>query len=470
MLSADSVTPDGKMTNVGVGPNEDAVVQALKAAGVTGLESYDKGLDARVRANIIADALAGVPEDKRTSVANAMAKALSATGTPVDTYTPVDGKLDVTGLDTGYYLVASDTTDATGWSDSAMTDAMLVPLGTDGATKDSKISVPTVDKKVDQAKVSDNGLVEGKVTKSTYTITGTMPANIDQFDTYKYTFKDTLPAGVNVTQDELATWGVTIKTSDGVDLSGKFTATVTAGSDDNSVITWTCDDIKSATAVTKDTKVTIEYTPVLDEHDVKALFDKASELSKPQMNKVEVSYPNSPYASGEGHTPESTTKVYSYNLVIKKVKEDAQALAGAKFSLTEEGTGKAVGKDITANDDGTFTFTGLKPNTKYVITETTVPAGYKAIAPIGFTITETKDAEQTAVVAINGQKDSDPSNAAVFAVTDATVNATITNVSGQSMFQTGQQGIITGVVVGALALTLSVATLVKRHGERSEEA
>lgn len=468
ILSADSVTTDGKISNAAVTANEDAVVKILKQKGVAGLDSYDKQADAAIRANMIADAIAGISEDKRVEVANALAGELLSTGTATGSYTPSDGKLEVEGLKTGYYLVASDNTDVDGWSDTAMTDAMLVPIGADGVTKDSKISVPTVSKEVDSAKVSNNGLVDGAALKNTYKITATMPANIDQFDQYKMVIKDTLPAGVDVTQEELANWNVTIKTQDGKDLSGMFTPSVSAGESDNSVITWTCDDIKKekeATPITSDTKVVVEYTPVFDAHDINALFSAASQLSTPQLNKVDLTYSNSPYASGEGHTPESTTKVYSYNLTINKIKEDTQALAGAAFTLTDA-DGKVIGKNITVGDNGTFNFTGLDADTEYTITETTVPSGYKAIAPIKFRIAETKDAEQTAVESIAANESADPSNAAVFSVSDATVTATITNVPGQNLFQTGQQGIITGVVVGAVALTLSVATIIKRRKDQ----
>lgn len=466
ILSADAITSDGKISNAGVGANEDAVVKVLKAKGVAGLDSYNKTADASVRANMIADAIANIPEAKRVEIANAIAKELSTGGTAVNTYTPTNGKLDVTGLNSGYYLIAADTTDADGWADTAMTDAMLVPLGADGVTKDSKISVPTVKKEADDANTSSTGLVDGAVKQTTYKITATMPANIDQYDTYKFEFKDTLPDGVDTTEAELADWNISIKTSDGQDLKDKFTAKVTAGDNNNSVVTWTCNDLKTAATITKDTKITIEYTPKLDQHDIDALYNKASELSKPQMNKVDITYSNSPYSNGEGHTPQSSTKVYSYNLTINKVKEDAAALTGAKFTLTDA-DGKVVGKDITVGDTGTFNFVGLKADTEYTITETTVPSGYKAIAPIKFKIVETKDAENTAVTAINATEDEDPSNAAVFTASDATITATITNVSGQNMFQTGQQGIITGVVVGALALTVSVATIVKRRMDKT---
>lgn len=465
ILSADAIT-DGRLSNAGVTANEDAVIEALMDTGVLPPETYRKEANESKRANIIADTLASVPEARRAEVANAIAKRLVASGTATGTYTPVNNKLDVTGLKTGYYLVTSDTTDTDGWSGTSMTDAMLIPLGADGVTKDSKISVPTVKKEVDQAKLSENGLLDGVALKNTYKITGTMPANIDQFTKYEYTFKDTLPNGVNVTQAELATWNVSIKTADGVDLTDKFTATITAGDNDNSVITWTCEDLKAATTLTKDTKVVVEYTPVFDEHDVNALFNQASALSTPQVNKVDLTYSNSPYSDGKGHTPEDSTKVYSYNLVIKKVKEDQQALTGARFTLTDA-DGKTVGKDITVGDDGTFNFTGLKAGVEYTITETTVPNGYKAIAPVKFTIAETKDAENTAVESITATERDDPSNAAVFTTSDATVNATIVNVPGQNMFQTGQAGIITGVMVGSLALTLSVATIIKRRKDQA---
>lgn len=477
LFAADNVV-DGVISNASLNAdNADVLISVL---GEYGLNTSTLSADPVAKANAVADYLANTLADKQQEVANKIAVKLNSAGTVAQTVTPVDGVLTVTGLDAGYYLVMSDASDSTwGGAGTSMTSAMLIPLGTSGVSATAKIKVPTLEKfvKVDNGQwdkdfsdVADAGLIDGALTPVSYKLVGTMPANIAEYGSYKYMFTDVMPEGVTVTADEVkpgGSWKTKI-TCNGVDLSSAFDTSVSA---DGRTIAWSCADVKKALLDAGVTdlaaaKVEVSYTVVLDDADKAALYSAQSTLDKPQVNAAKLTFSNNPLAGGEGttsDTPEDTTKLYSYNLVINKVKgsgDSATALTGAKFTLTAAG-GKVAGKDITAADNGTFTFTGLGAGVEYTLTETTVPSDMKAIAPIKFTINAT--AQDGAVVKVEASENSDPSNAATFTASGSTITGTVVNVPGQSLFKTGAEGITFGVTVGGIALVLSVAAILKNR-------
>lgn len=195
------------------------------------------------------------------------------------------------------------------------------------------------------------------------------------------------------------------------------------------------------------------------------VFSQTTSLASPFVNHAYATY--KPYTYGfmggeTNKTVEDQAKLYSYSLKVDKVDGDAEALKGAKFTLTEA-DGTVVGKDITAADDGTFTFTGLDSGVEYTLTESQVPAGHKAIDPIKFKISATVSAEGDAVTAISATETADPSNAATFTVDDATVVATVVNLSGPQMPVTGAAGIAGGIVVGGALIAVSAASLRKKR-------
>ena len=383
----------------------------------------------------------------------------------------------------------SDPTDATYSSNgNAMTTAILQPIhGSQGKTINAKSSVPTVKKTVkdntstawdkDFNHTADAGLLDSKIDNYTYKLQGTVASNIADYDKYQYIFTDTLPKGLSVTKDELdKDWNVSIKaTSDkvttGKDVSSAFTSSVTeATTDKGSAISWKSSDILpalKAAGITGDdlasAKITVEYTPVYDSTDINNMFGSVSKLSEPDINTVDLTFSNNPYEGGSGSTSKTPTdlnKVYDYNLIIKKVDSDAKALTGAKFTLTDA-NGKTVGKEIGEDQNGVFTFTGLDADTEYTITETKRPNGYKRIDPIKFKITSTPDDEKASITKISANETSDPSNAATLQVDDASVNATITNVEGPDMPLTGRQGIMLGLIVGGVIVSISLININK---------
>ena len=490
-LVAGDFGTDGAMGNANVNDAyKGLLTDALKGLG------YDPGTGATDAA--ILDKLVAASDDKnvgKEKVAKAVAAKLAAQGAPAATATvkASDGTATYNGP-TGYYLVVSDP-DA--WDpEAAMTSAMLVTLDGAGTATTAKIQVPTLDKQVKDgdagngwdgtwSQLADAGLVDGTPTVPTYQLVGTLPSNIGDYDTYQYKFVDTLPTGFDTANDgsELATWNVSIKTQDGKDLSDAFAATVTTDEKTHtSTVMWAATDLKAALkdagvadADLATTTVTLVYTPTYDKADLDRLYANQSELGKPQVNSAHIEFSNNPVSGGDGlgHTPDHETYLYSFNLQVKKVddSQEPQPLTGAKFTLTGA-DGKTLGRDITATDDGTFTFTGLEADVEYTLTETQTPEGKKAIEPIKFKLKVTKDGATNKVTAVSlaDGSESDPSNAATFTVTDATVTATVVNVPGPHLPNTGRAGIAAGVVVGGAIIAVSAVKIVRdRKGSEADQ-
>ena len=428
---------------------------------------------------------------KAQTFANKLAKKLLAADDSLiaATATASDGTVSFGAQPSGYYLIAQK--DATDPADkNAMTSGILVPLTADKQLT-AKVTTPTVDKQVkddtgngwdkDFSDIADAGLLDGKIDKLTYKITGTVASDIADYDTYYYKVVDVLPKGLDVTKDELdSKWGVSIKV-DGKDASGKdvtsdvtssFTSAVTganAGTDDvTDTVTWETEDLKqvltgAGIADLASATVTVEYTPVYDANDINRMYANAGSLSAPDVNTASIEFSNSPYTNGHGHTPKHENKVYDYNLKIFKKDEAGNALKGATFTLTDA-DGKTVGKNVTANDDGTFEFHGLEAEVEYTITESKTPTGFKTIQPIKFKINATKADDGQTVTKIVASEVSDPSAAAdLTADGDATINANVVNIPDHDYPNTGAAGIYGGIAVGGIIIAVSAAALVRRH-------
>lgn len=462
---------------------KNAIIEALRVH--TTVTIPDGATDAQV-ANTLTDAIVKVnAEGNAQKLANTLAEKLNSFSA-TKTADATSGTLSITGLEEGYYLIMADPTDAD-FSNSGLTSAILTPVYPNMPEGAAKIDVPTVDKTVkDEGEAwdkefdasADAGLVADALSKLTYKITGTVPNNIAEFTSgvdgthnYSMTFVDTLPTGFDTMEDELASWNVSIMCGTH-DLSKAFTASVeTNNVTHTSTVKWSTTDLKGALEVAgieevdmKNLKIEIQYTPAYDEQDLKRLFENNATLDNPQTNSVKIEFSNSPYSDGKGETPGDETKVYSYNLNLKKVDEEGANLTGAEFTLTTT-DGKTAGKQIVADSNGVFTFTGLESEVEYVLTETKVPTGMKSIDPIHFVIKATKN-DQGEVTNVKWEEKADPSNAATFEATgdnDAIINVDVVNLGGPDLPITGQAGILGGVAVGGLVLAVSAVAMVRNR-------
>jgi fimbrial isopeptide formation D2 family protein len=437
---------NGKMGDIAVNSSyKDALVTALQKVDSTFVLDASKSADAQ--ASDIAAAVAGLDEVSLQALANDLAP--SMTGTPYASADSSVGIVDFGSVPEGYYIVISDAGNA------VKTSAILLPVTSAGQNVELKATLPSVLKTADR---TDSGITAGAVNAPTYTVTGSVASNIADYSIYAYSFTDTLPAGLTTTAEEVkADWNVSIL-ADGTDVTNAFSVSVSA---DGGTITWSCADLKKAASITANTNVVLTYTPVYDDDDIAALY--GSKSTAPMVNTVMLTYSNNPYTGSEGSTdstPSDTEQVESFNLVINKKTTSGISLAGAEFTLTCNGTEE--GKKITdGSGTGVFEFTGLERGKTYTITETTVPAGYKRIDPITFTINSETAADGT--VTNTFAEVTDPSSAATFETSgNRTGTVNIVNLEGVTMPFTGEAGMIGGMVVGGLILTISAAAVFRR--------
>lgn len=432
------------------------------------------------QANTLAKQVVTLCNGDNTKEGRAFANELAGilTATPASVVLASNGTVTLTGLDTGYYLIFAASTNTT-----AKTSALLVPAKSGSNTIALKATQPAATKtavgygETGSGSTSvDQEVSDGKILPPTYTIQGTVASNIDDFASYPYSIVDTLPSGVTAQAEEVKTgWKVSITAQSGSKSASLSASADTSVNTDGTVITWSFTDLKAdllqagiEEADLAATTVTVEYTPVFDETDFKNLYGQPFVLDAPFSNTAQVIFASSPYAGAEGTTspteadlPGSQVFTYSWNLKLTKQDENQKPVTGAAFEITDP-EGHVIGNNITAADDGSFTFTGLKSGVEYTLKETSVPAGYQAIDPVTFTITETKDASGK-VTAIAVTKTSDPDQAAAFAVSSADVNGIILNLTGPVMPSTGQNGILLAGGVGAGLAALSAAVIIKRR-------
>lgn len=452
----------------------DSVLPAEQKINTSGMS------EARI-AIAITDAIHGLTTTDAQKFANELAGALATSGTTA-TQSASDGTVVFNVNETGYYLITSSS------ASGANTSAILVPVN-GNVTAETKVSTPTVTKQVkvndeDYKKNTDVGLTNATtVEKLTYKLEGTVASNIDDYDAYKYVFKDTLPKGVTADASRVAQWNVTCKVAyNGAEHAipeGRFAVSFATNTTDNTTeISWTCADLVKAmndaglSSNHGDASIILEYTPNYTAEELRNALPNAGMASV--NNKVKLEYSNNPYSGSESSTGTTTTdesKVYTYKLSLSKVKAGANnttsPLPGAKFTLKRGET--SIFADQEVGTDGTLAFVGLDSGVEYELSETTVPAGMKSIDPIKFMITATKDADGT-VTQVTASKTSDPSSAATFVNTidtDNVIDVTITNIEGPDLPTTGQQGIVAGVAVGGIVLTVSLVAI-SRNRKRSE--
>lgn len=441
----------------------------------------------------ITDAIRGLDRTNQQKFANKLAGALATSGATA-TQSASNGTVAFNVNEAGYYLIASSSTSG------ATTSAILVPVN-GNVTAETKVSTPTVTKQVKvnnegYKKSTDVGLTSATtVEKLTYKLEGTVASNIADYDAYTYVFTDTLPTGVTVTNERVdgvtgdstkPGWGVKVTAKVGEttkDITASFS--LPSGLNGNKV-TWTCGNLKQAlldagfsSENLGKAKIALTYTPDYTVTELGAAL--VGEGMPAVTNTAKLSYSNNPYIEGAGTVADTTSaqsKVYTYKLSLSKVKkasegEGTSPLDGAKFTLkrfnSETNAFDQIVFENKEASDGSLAFTGLDSGVEYELSETTVPAGMKSIDPIKFKIVAVQNTDGT-VTKVTADKTSDPSNAATFVNatdTDNVIDVTVTNIEGADLPLTGQQGIVAGVAVGGIVLTLSLVAI-SRNRKRSE--
>lgn len=355
----------------------------------------------------------GKAELAKAAVAYAKAKGIS--GTKI---TAAGTTVEFTGLDLGYYAV-----------DTSLGAICSLTNTNSTVTVIEKNGQPTVEKKIleDGKPVDANNVAIGDTVNYQATITAGK-------GTVNYVLHDTMSAGLTFNASS-----VVVK---------KGEATLTAGTDYTLITDCEDDctfeiDLSSAYEETlkEGDKIVVTYTATLDTDAVVGNTGNPNTITLTYGNKQE--------------TEEDVVITYTTELVIDKIDGDTKLpLEGAGFTLYKDSVAdeNKIGGELKTGSK--FTWTGLEEG-KYILVETTVPAGYNGVKNIEFTITCT---EPTKVNSADDEATWASNKAEINLVEDGTFYGKVENKTGSLLPETGGIGTTIFYVVG-LALMLGAAIL-----------
>lgn len=439
------------------------------------------------------------------NVLNKIAEKLSTEGANWKETT--QGKNTLDDLDAGYwlFLTASVKNPTEGSVASQSTDAFTSPIFklVDGVTPVKiapKKKIPTVEKAIlndrDEKKQGGYTAQEGWSNfadsqmgqKVSYKLTGTIADNYATYDTYTYKFTDTLSQGLTYAKGSLEVYALNGQSYTKIN-QDSYDAVEPAGG--NGVLTVNFDKgngLKSATAANDDETLKIDAETKIVVFYKAELNSKASYEDSGNENNVYLEYSNNPMAVGTGKSVTRGVTDHVFRLDVTKVDKDhpeTKLQAGFKVKVVANEDDASVDKWLAS--DGSFVNTeqeayefttssgtdtiyipGLDAG-KYLISETTTPAGYNTIAPFEITVTpKYKD---------NGQLDTltvSSNNAEMTAIGDAngaTMPLTIKNKKGSNLPLTGLNGVTFTWIAGGAVLCIGVAHLIRsrKQAEESEQ-
>lgn len=361
-------------------------------------------------------------EAKTITDANEFAASITPSGDPVATLTSTERSAALPA--SGYYLVIDESSVAAGTADQV--SKFIVNVGGNIVIEPKVSKVPGFEKEVNGEDVTFDYAAGDPVP---FTLTATMPEDVESYDSYQLTFKDELSANLTLNRDTLE---VVYKVSDAADEVeyGDDAYIVTV---DDKNITVTMEDIGNEARVSG-AKVIVRYRATLSA-DV-----TSGEVAD---NKASLEFGNNGDSQGVGNTTTEVVKVYTFALKFDKVDENGNALPGAGFTLYDA-EGNTVGEE---NKGGTeFTFNGLKAGT-YTLEETTVPDGYNKMDTMTITVGATANGETVTVSSAEG-----------WTINGFEYSTNITNYAGVELPSTGGIGTTIFYVVGGI-MVLGAAVL-----------
>lgn len=379
----------------------------------------------------------------------------------------------IADLKPGYYLV-KDKDNTLNQSLDSYTKFML------HITKDQSVlhkgDVPSVKKEVsDQpttgyAKYEDAGIGDTVY----YKLTGTLPTNYADYETYKYEFHDTLSIGLTYNEIE----SVSVLHSD------KTTTAVAAESytveNDGQNIAIKFADLKKLTKLASD-QIIVVYSAVVNSN---ATIGAAG-----NENIVKLIFNNDPNGEGEGKTPDDKTIVFTFELDVYKVDgaDTTKMLPGAEFVMFIHGhndAGETVEKFAIMNDEhevvgwtteidnattlisdasGKFVVRGVDART-YHLRETKAPNGYNLLTDdVDVTINATYKENQldTLSVTINGKTQQGNIQTGI-------VQTGVLNNQGETLPTTGGMGTTLFYTVGGILVAAALILLVTKKRMSAE--
>ncbi|NMM96865.1 Gram-positive pilin backbone subunit 2, Cna-B-like domain-containing protein [Bifidobacterium sp. DSM 109960] len=485
ILTGSQATTGGALgsTTWGTGIDADAFLAALKADKTIGqyftnVETSDQFVAA------LGNSANFPPNGSNTNIVAKLALANKTT----------DGTVLASGanaLAKGYYLIVDSTADG----QTVYNPAVLAI--TSDITISDKTDVPSLVKKVQENKknIADKTYGDGFNDVADYNIGDEVPFHLigsvpdmSQYETYKYTFSDTLGNGFDAPTSVKVYLSNDQKLDDSdSDITSSFTISNPLANS----FTVSTNDLKTVPGVNASAHnqyVIVSYT---------AKLNASAEIGLPgNENEAFLSYSNKPDQSGTGDnntndTPHDKVIVFTYGLNGAKVDSTNtdKKLSGAEFKL-QNAAGKWVtfdankkvtgwadsqeaGSTLTSDENGNFGVTGLDDG-EYTLVETKAPEGYNLPAK-GFSIKLTaKTANgqdwngipKTALTDIAVTVDGDEGTGDI---TSGTGSIVIKNVPGSSLPSTGGMGTTILYAAGAaivLVAAFGIAFAVRRRNAR----
>lgn len=397
-----------------------------------------------------------------------------------------EGKYVVSGLDAGYYLVKDKDNSLTNANDFYTAYIMQVVGDVTAQPKGDK---PSLDKQIKHNDDNSWGVVGDNQIGDTveFRTISTVPKT-DGYTKYDYIISDTMSDGLTSNVNSAA--DVTIKVNDTGDALDAKYYTVEANGNSFTVKIDILKAIGDGMMKAGDQLYTY-YTGVLNENA--KIYDDGN-----QNNAAHLEYSNNPNNTEEkGKTPDSKVYDWTFKMGINKVDKDGNALTGAKFVLSKNGslsvaamtcsedgvptvtTGliglvkveEGVYRIATADDDtadivyaidaGNPVIKGLDDSTDYYLYETKAPAGYNLLsAPVQFKITAAYNEDGSALL------DKNPT-VTVNGTPSDTLSTNVVNNSGAELPSTGGIGTTIFYVLGGLLVASAGIVLVtkKRMGK-----
>lgn len=400
-----------------------------------------------------------------------------------------------TNLAPGYYLIM----DKKGTVDEDSHDfytKFIVSL-TSNTTVAVKGTVPSVTKQV------SNNLDSGYTSHISnqlnlvhyYQWVGTIPSNIEDYDSYYYKFVDTLSEGLNFERWE----EIYLLRADNTKITFyKYGEPKTAyeptldsslSADDREIsVEWANLKAEGFPTLLSSDKIVVRYSAKLNE---KAVVGQTG-----TKNEVELVYSNNPHDDNHGTTVPSEARVYTFGLQVTKIdgatknQEIPSKLSGAKFKLyhnhihnnddgketithmfavVEDGmitnwtNVEADGTELETNTNGIIEVKGLKDNIGYFLRETQAPANFNKlerdikIQITSYTIGTDNEVSSIVYEADNIQNKLTGSDAAT-----GLVKATVENKGGGTLPSTGGMGTTVLYIAGGILVLAAIVLLVTK--------
>jgi len=398
------------------------------------------------------------------------------------------------GVAQGYYLIAETKVGDTADTFSLV---MLDTAGQESITVNTKEDKPSVEKKIEETNDTTGVTSWGDHAdydigdSINYRITGTVSSKYADYNSYYYSFVDTMDTGLTYNQDAKV---YVVNGEEKVDVTAQFTVANTVA--DEAIVGFTATaNLKELTGVTvdKDSIVVVEYTATLNEN---AIHGKPG-----NENEVYLEYENNPYHEADGNpatpdrpgdetpenpdddtpgvTPKDVNIVFTFKTVVNKEDKDGNALAGAGFTLYKLVMGEAEGEEPATADwvvvepeitgVTTFNFVGLDAG-KYKLVETTVPDGYNKCDDVVFEVAASYSTEvdPPALTALQVKDDAgvviSEGETVSFNVDldEGVVSTDVVNLSGTELPSTGGMGTTILYVVGAILVLGGVVALIAK--------